>query len=92
MAFDITSANTGAHVGIYVTIESNYLKKLLWLACRHHISELLIGMAITIIFGKTMSLNSIIFEDFKSKWDKMNVDMPWDIIDTDSDCFRVKKK
>jgi hypothetical protein len=41
MSFDTTSSNTGARNGAAVLLEAKLDKKLLYLACRHHILKLL---------------------------------------------------
>jgi len=41
MSFDTTAANTGHRNGTCVLLEHKIGKDLLWLACRHHILEVL---------------------------------------------------
>jgi hypothetical protein len=40
MSFDTTASNTGNHKGAAVLLEKMLSRKLLYLACRHHIMEL----------------------------------------------------
>ena len=43
--FDTTSSNTGIHKGSCVLLQEMLQRQLLWLACRHHILELLVKAA-----------------------------------------------
>ena len=45
MSFDTTSANTGRLRGACVLLEQKLGKNLLWLACRHHVLEVVCGMS-----------------------------------------------
>ena len=67
--FDTTSSNTGIRNGSCVL-----LQQLLWLACRHHIMELVIGSAFFQLFGETKAPEVILFKTLKKKWDTLNLD------------------
>ena len=43
MAFSTTAANTGCMNGSCTLLEQKLHKQLLWLACRHHVLEVLCG-------------------------------------------------
>ena len=43
--FDTTSSNTGKFAGACVILQQLLDRQILWLACRHHILELIIGAA-----------------------------------------------
>ena len=43
MVFDTTSSNTGAITAGCISVQSDLQKFLLWLACRHHIGEVLLN-------------------------------------------------
>ena len=62
MCFDTTSSNTGQKKGACTLIEDKLEKELLNLACRHHISELLIGAVITVMLGPSKSPKVAIFK------------------------------
>ena len=47
---------------------------LLWLACRHHILELVIGAAFFQLFGDTKAPDVILFKMLKKSWDSLNLD------------------
>jgi hypothetical protein len=55
MSFDTTSSNTGPYKGAAVLLERYLGRKLLNLACRHHVYELLVEATFTVFFGKTTS-------------------------------------
>ena len=48
--FDTTSSNTGVNKGCCVILQTLLNRQILWLACRHHIPELIIGAAFTTLF------------------------------------------
>ena len=65
--------HTGWIKGAAVLIEKKLERPLLWLPCRHHIAELLVGSAWTKIFGdidKSPYIQK--FKDFKQIWDTLD--------------------
>ena len=75
LCFDTTAANTGNRVGACSLLEQKLDRQLLFLACRHHIMELIIGAA----FEKTMGLVStgpelLLSKRFKEQWQFMDVE------------------
>ena len=67
LVFDTTSVNT-VHKGIAVNLERAFGGKLLQLACRHHVLELLCGAAASTVFSKTKSPNEAAFEILLDHW------------------------
>ena len=68
-----SSKHTGWIKGAAVLIEKKLERPLLWLPCRHHIAELLVGAAWTKIFGdidKSPYIQK--FKDFKQIWDTLD--------------------
>lgn len=69
MCFDTTSVNTGKNNGTCALLEQKLDKTLLYLACRHHIMELIIGA----VFEKCMGLSSapevLLFKRFQAYWE-----------------------
>lgn len=53
MCFDTTSANTGVHKGACHILEKMLGRELLYFACRHHVSEIVVRGAFEAKFGKT---------------------------------------
>ena len=60
--FDTTSSNTGVNKGCCVILKTLLNRQILWLACRHHIPELIIGTAFTTLFGDTKSPEVTLFK------------------------------
>ena len=42
IVFDTTHNNTGVHTGACVTFQKSLGKPIFWLACRHHVLELIL--------------------------------------------------
>ena len=68
MCFDTTSSNTGIHIGACVEIERALGKDLLYLACRHHVMELLAGAAFTASLTPSSAPEVLLFKRFQQKW------------------------
>ena len=68
LVFYTTSMNTGVHKGVAVSLERAFGGKLLQLACRHHVLELLCRAAASTVFGKTKSPNEAAFEILLDRW------------------------
>ena len=60
--------NTGAHKGVAVSLERAFGGKLLQLACRHHVLELLCGAPASTVFSKAKSPNGAAFEILLDRW------------------------
>lgn len=50
MCFDTTASNTGKAKGACILIENAMKGNLLWLACRHHMFEVLLSVAFNVTF------------------------------------------
>ena len=72
MCFDTTSSNTGWRKGACVLIEKSLNKPLLWLACRHHILELILRCVWETLFGEEMAPHYKDFENFAGLWDTVD--------------------
>lgn len=71
MGFDTTASNTGIFRGACVKLEEMLGREILWLACRHHIMELLMTAAWDFLFsssGPTICL----FSRFQNQWPTLN--------------------
>ena len=55
MGFDTTASNTRVHRGACTFLQLQLQRQLLWLACRHHIAELILRSAFDSLFGNTTS-------------------------------------
>ncbi|CAI6359106.1 unnamed protein product [Macrosiphum euphorbiae] len=72
MCFDTTSSNTGKNKGSCVIFERKLGKNLFWLACRHHIFELVIGAAFQAVLpSATTGPDNRIFVRFQSYWSEI---------------------
>ena len=72
MSFDTTAANTGHLRGACVLLQQRLGKEFLWLACRHHILEVLCGDEFRKVFGPMSGPNIILFCRFREYWPKIN--------------------
>ena len=53
ICFHATSSNSGIHTGACTLIEKLLQKELLYLACRHHIHEIIVSDVFKCCFGLT---------------------------------------
>ena len=75
MCFDTTSANTGIRKGACTILQQKLDKNMLWLACRHHILEIMLEAVVSINLQASTGPEIAIFKRFRSKWptlDKSN--------------------
>ena len=77
MVFDTTATNSGNKNGACTIFEREFAKKkLLWLACRHHVGELILSATYKCLFGPTYSPTNDTFKLFR--------DVTWDLLNTNS--------
>jgi len=67
LCFDTTSSNTGVNTGAITIIQRAFDKRLLFLACRHHILEI-ISSAVFDQFFKSSGPQIALFSRFKEQW------------------------
>jgi len=67
LCFDMTSANTGINTGAITVIQQAFDKRLLFLACDHHILEIL-SAAVFDQFFKSSGPQIALFGRFKDQW------------------------
>ena len=72
VCFDTTSTNTGIHKGAAYLLEKKLDRDLLFLPCRHHISELLLKAVFELNFGKSSAPDVLMFDRFARKWNGIN--------------------
>jgi hypothetical protein len=73
MSFDTTSSNTGSKNGACIHIEAELGRRLLHLACRHHIHELVIGQAFSILLPEvSKGPNIMLFQKFAQEWPRID--------------------
>lgn len=70
LCFDTTASNTGRHSGACILIERALEKDLLYMACRHHMMELVIGAAFEKTVGTVTASTGpdiLLFKRFKEQ-------------------------
>lgn len=72
MCFDTTAVNTGRLNGTCVLLEQLFEKDLLYLACRHHISEVILKAVFDCKMGSTSGPQPDIFKRFQTGWSKID--------------------
>lgn len=65
---DTTATNTGRTNGSVVLFQQLMERNILFLACRHHVFELVIGGVFTGLFGESTGPSPAIFENFRRDW------------------------
>ena len=60
--FDTTSSNTGKFAGSCVILQQLLDHQIAWMACKHHINELVVGAAFKEIFGDTTGPDVTLFK------------------------------
>src|SRR6218665_275094 len=71
LCFDTTASNTGAKGGVCLRVEQKVGRKLLHLACRHHILELILAHVFS-LHDVSKSPNIEIFTHFKEYWPQID--------------------
>lgn len=72
MSFDTTASNTGSRNGACVLLERKFGKRLLWLACMHHVLEIWLRAAWESKFGTSSAPFVRMFAKFKKDWKNIN--------------------
>jgi hypothetical protein len=68
ICFDTTASNTGRKNGACGAIETRLGKNLLYLACRHHINEIVVGDVFKHCFGPSSGPEISLFKRFQEYW------------------------
>ncbi|KAG0726856.1 hypothetical protein GWK47_035767 [Chionoecetes opilio] len=76
LVFDTTASNSGVHRGAAKLLEQQLDRKVFYLACRHHILEVLVGAVWENLFGKVKSPENPWFKHFKDVWTDLTTDNP----------------
>lgn len=72
MCFDTTAANTGPRNGACVLLEQKLDRDLLWLACRHHVHELVLEAVVNRSLGASSGPDISLFKRFQKFWTSIN--------------------
>ena len=73
VVFDTTASNTGVRQGCVFLFEKIIQRAVLWLACRHHTSELFIKHANIEVRGPTTGPDDVLFKLFKKKFNLIDI-------------------
>ena len=76
LSFDTTASNSGVRGGAAVLIEKKLETKLIYLACRHHVHEVILGDVFTTLFGPSTGPDILLFKRFQAKWSLFAHDQP----------------
>ena len=79
LVFDTTVSNTGIKTGGCTLIEKALGRELVWVACHHHIMEVVLSFVFKAVMGDTTGPCVEVFKQFQSQWDvinKENLDLP----------------
>lgn len=68
MSFDTTSTNTGCDNGACAILPRLLGKNLLWLACNHHVFEIMLRTAFESKFGQSSAPTVTLFDCFLKEW------------------------
>lgn len=72
MSFDTTGTNTGSTNGACKLLEDKLGRKLMKLACRHHVYEVMLKTAFETKFGATSAPTITSFDRFKKEWNNID--------------------
>ena len=77
--FDTTASNTGINLGSCKILQDLIQRQILWLACRHHMGELIVKAAFHCIFGKTKGPVETLCKTLQDSWssiDTQDIQLP----------------
>ena len=74
LVFDTTASNTGIWKGSTTRFEKMLHRSVFWLACRHHIPELFVKHANTIVRGESKGPDDPLFKKFAKNFNFINLE------------------
>ena len=77
--FDTTASNTGCRKGCCTLLEKWLGRQVLWLGCRHHISELVAKGSWHSVFDEDLSPDNKLMSSFKKMWDDLDTSSEADL-------------
>lgn len=72
LCFDTTAVNTGLRNGACIMLEQKMQKDMLWLACRHHIMEIMLEAVVSEALGPSSGPEILMFKRFKAAWPEID--------------------
>ena len=68
LVFDTTASNTGLKNGACTFLEDSVGQELAWVACRHHVMEVVLASVFNTLFGASRGPDVAMFKRFKQRW------------------------
>ena len=65
LVFDTTASNTGLKMGACTLIEKALEIELVWIACRHHVCEVMLADVFSVTLGTTSGPEIGLFKRFQ---------------------------
>ena len=72
LVFDTTASNTGLYKGACIHIEKAVGRELVWIACQHHILEVMLKDVCGSLFGSTVGPGMGLYKQFQKQWPSIN--------------------
>jgi len=72
LVFDTQSSNTGLNMGACTLIERALGTDLVWIACRHHVFEVMLSDVFSVAFRTSSGLDDALFKRFQKQWPFIN--------------------
>ena len=72
MCFDTTATNTGRLSGACILLEAILNRSLLWIACHHHMLEVVLSQVFKSIFGDSVGPSVELFQQLKNQWQSVD--------------------
>ena len=92
LVFDTTASNSGIHNGAAKLIEESLGRKLLYLACRHHILEIFVGAVWKKLFGNIFGPENKFFANFKASWPTLDKELPIETLEIEGTWLQTIKE
>ncbi|XP_076042026.1 uncharacterized protein LOC143025930 [Oratosquilla oratoria] len=72
IVFDTTASNTGLLQGACIKIQEKLQKELVWLACRHHVYEVILADVFRSAYGPSSGPSIPLFSRFQDLWGNLD--------------------
>ncbi|XP_076060300.1 uncharacterized protein LOC143036625 [Oratosquilla oratoria] len=72
IVFDTTASNTGLLQGACIKIQEQLQKELVWLACRHHVYEVILADVFRSAYGPSSGPSIPLFSRFQDLWGNLD--------------------
>jgi hypothetical protein len=72
LVFDTTASNTGLSIGACTLLDKSLGSNLVWIPCRHHVSEIILSSVFAVALGPTGGPDVQLFKRFQKQWPAIN--------------------